>query len=91
MSDTPARLRFYVQPRASKTALAGMHGGAIKIRIAAPPVDDAANRALLDFVARRLGKPRRSVRLVAGAASRNKVIEIDDIAADLAAAAFAES
>jgi uncharacterized protein len=49
------RLDVYIQPRASKTELAGMHGGHIKIRIAAPPVEGAANDALIEFVARRLG------------------------------------
>lgn len=72
-----ARLEVYVQPRASKTELAGLHDGAVRIRIAAPPVDDAANRALIDFVAQRLSVPRRSVRIVAGGASRRKVLEID--------------
>ncbi len=49
------RLEVYIQPRASKTELAGAHDGAIKIRIAAPAVENAANRALIEFIAQQLG------------------------------------
>ena len=45
-------MEVYIQPGASKTELAGLHGGCVKIRIAAPPVDNAANRALVEFVKR---------------------------------------
>jgi uncharacterized protein (TIGR00251 family) len=56
-----------------------MHDRMIKIRIAAPAVENAANRALLDFVAERLGIAKRSVRIVAGSASRRKMLEIDGV------------
>jgi uncharacterized protein len=56
-----------------------MHDRMIKIRIAAPAVENAANRALLDFVAERLGVAKRSVRIVAGNASRRKMLEIDGV------------
>jgi uncharacterized protein (TIGR00251 family) len=82
------RLEVYVQPRASKTELAGMHGNVVKIRIAAPAVENAANRALIDFIAQRLGIAKRNVRLVAGGASRRKVLEIDGVSGDLIAAAL---
>ena len=52
------RIRIHVQPRASRTEIAGRHGDALKVRLAAPPVDGAANDALLDFIADRLGVPR---------------------------------
>ena len=84
----PVRLHVYIQPRASKTELAGMHDGVIKIRIAAPPVDNAANRALIDFVAERLGIAKRSVRVVSGDTSRRKVLEVDGVTAELVAAAL---
>jgi uncharacterized protein (TIGR00251 family) len=80
----PGRLSVYVQPRASKTEVAGMHGASIKIRIAAPPVDDAANAMLCEFVARKLGLPKRAVRIVAGASSRAKQLEIDGVGAEAA-------
>ncbi len=82
------RLEVYIQPRASKTALAGMHDGLIKIRIAAPAVENAANRALIDFLAQRLGIAKRCVRIVSGSASRRKVLEIDGVTADIIAAAL---
>lgn len=82
------RLEVYIQPGSSKSELAGLHGGCIKIRIAAPPVDNAANRALIDFVARRLGIARRQVRIIAGLTSRRKILEIDGASAAQVSAAF---
>src|ERR1700737_3175566 len=84
----PVRLDVYIQPRASKTELAGLHDGVIKIRIAAPPVENAANRALIDFVAQHLGIAKRSVRVVSGDTSRRKVLELDGVTAERVAAAF---
>jgi uncharacterized protein len=84
----PVRLEVYLQPRASKTELAGMHDGVIKVRIAAPPVENAANRALIDFIALQLGIAKRCVRVVSGGASRRKVLEIDGVTADVIAAAL---
>jgi len=82
----PVRLEVYIQPRASKTELAGMHDGVVKIRIAAPAVENAANRALIDFIAQHLGVAKRCVRIVAGGASRRKVLEIDGVRAEVIAA-----
>ena len=82
----PARLEVYIQPRASRTELAGSHNGLIKIRIAAPAVENAANRELLEFLALKLGTARRCVRLVSGSASRRKVLEIDGMTAAAIAA-----
>jgi uncharacterized protein len=79
------RLEVYVQPRASRTELAGTYDGLIRIRIAAPAVENAANRALIDFIAQQLGIAKRRVRLVAGGTSRRKVLEVDDVGADLIA------
>jgi uncharacterized protein len=56
-----------------------MHHGIIKIRVAAPAVDNAANLALIEFVAKALGVAKRSVRIVSGGASRRKVLEIDGV------------
>jgi uncharacterized protein len=60
-----------------------MHDGVPKIRIAAPAVDNAANRALIDFIAKRLGIAKSSVRIVSGRTGRRKVLEIDGVTADL--------
>jgi uncharacterized protein len=73
------RLEVYIQPRASKSEVAGMHDGVVKIRIAAPAVENAANLALVGFVAAQLGIAKRSVRIVSGGASRRKVLEIDGV------------
>ncbi|MGQ0702811.1 MAG: DUF167 domain-containing protein [Gemmatimonadales bacterium] len=70
------RLSIRVQPRARQTELAGTHGEALKIRVAAPPAEGAANAELLRFLAKRLELPRSAIRLVAGAASRNKIVEV---------------
>jgi uncharacterized protein (TIGR00251 family) len=56
-----------------------MHDRVIKIRIAAPAIENAANLALVEFVAIQLGIARRSVRIVAGETSRRKVLEIDGL------------
>ena len=53
-----------------------MHGEAIKIRLTSPPVDDAANEQLIALLARELGIPRASVRIVSGARARSKVVEV---------------
>lgn len=78
-SRKPVRFEVHVQPRASRTELAGLHAGALKVRVAAPPVDAAANRALIEFLAERLGVSRRSVRIVAGEKSRTKLLEADGV------------
>ncbi|HET7457259.1 MAG TPA: DUF167 domain-containing protein [Gemmatimonadaceae bacterium] len=71
------RFDVRVQPRASRTEVGGAHGGALRVRLSAPPVDGAANDALVDALAESLGVPRRAVRIVAGATSRAKVVEVD--------------
>jgi uncharacterized protein (TIGR00251 family) len=84
----PVRIEVYVQPRASKTELARLHDGRPKIRIAAPAIENAANQALVEFVAQQLGIAKRCVRVVAGGASRRKVLEIDGVTAKVVAAAL---
>lgn len=78
LSQTPngVRLTLLVQPRASRSEVVGIHGDALRIRLQAPPADGRANAALVEFLADRLGLPRQAVRLVAGAASRRKVVGI---------------
>jgi uncharacterized protein len=65
-----------------------MHGGAVKIRLAAPPVDGAANAALVEFVAARLGIAKSRVRVVAGLTARRKVVQIEGVTAESVAAAL---
>ena len=75
-------LQLHIQPGARRSEVAGAHGDALKLRLAAPPVDGRANEALLDFLARALGVSRRSVRLVSGETSRRKRVEVADIGVD---------
>lgn len=65
-----------------------MHDGCVKIRLAAPPVAGAANAALVEFIGQRLGVPKSRVRVVAGLASRRKVVEIDGASREAVAAAL---
>jgi uncharacterized protein (TIGR00251 family) len=69
-----------VIPRAKRTELAGRRGAALLIRLAAPPVDGAANAALVEWLAERLGVAQRQVTIARGAASRDKVVAIDGVA-----------
>ena len=69
-------LTLHIQPGARKTEIAGRHGDALKIRLAAPPVDGKANEALLRFVAETLHLPKSSVCLKSGQTSRRKVLEV---------------
>jgi uncharacterized protein (TIGR00251 family) len=78
-------LRLQIQPRASRTELAGVHGDALKIRLAAPPVDGEANDELVRFLAKLLGVPKRAVTIVAGATSRRKRVRVEGVAAAKAA------
>ena len=72
------RLTVRVQPRASRSEIAGVHGDALKVRLAAPPVDGEANVELVRFLARQVGIPRSRVRIVTGETSRRKVVEFED-------------
>ncbi|HYD55969.1 MAG TPA: DUF167 domain-containing protein [Burkholderiales bacterium] len=69
-------LELHVQPGASKTEFAGMHGGRRKLRLAAPPVDGKANAALIEFLAEEYGVPKRNVMIEAGLQSRQKKVRI---------------
>jgi uncharacterized protein (TIGR00251 family) len=65
-----------VQPRASKDEIAGEMGGALKVRVCAPAVEDRANEALIEFLAQLLKTPRSAVRILSGDRSRTKRVEI---------------
>ena len=64
------------QPPARETSIVGMHGAELKVRIAAPPVDSAANDALVEYLAATLGCGKRQVILIRGATSRHKVVRV---------------
>jgi uncharacterized protein (TIGR00251 family) len=70
-----------VQPRASRTEFAGLHGERLRVRLAAPPIDGRANAALTDFVAAECSLARSRVTLEAGPSSRDKRLRLHDVAA----------
>ena len=69
----PAALNVRVVPRAARTELAGRHGGGVKVRLTAPPVEGAANAALVDFLAKVFGVKRADVTIASGEKGREKV------------------
>lgn len=69
-------LELHVQPGASRTGVAGLHGGRLKLRLAARAVDGKANAALIAFLAERLGAARRDVTIEAGEAGRAKRVAV---------------
>ena len=70
-------LLLYVQPGAKRTEFAGLHGGRIKLRLAAPAHEGRANEALVEFLAGYYGVPRRNVSIASGARSRIKRVVIE--------------
>lgn len=72
-------LDLHVQPGAKVTAAAGEHGGRLKLKIAAPPVDNKANVHLLAWLAAQLGVPKSAVRLVRGESSRQKTVAVSGV------------
>jgi uncharacterized protein len=79
MVDGGVRFSVHVQPRASKTEVAGCHGTSLKVRLQAPPVDGAANQALVEFLASALGVQKRCVRIISGQSSREKTVNVDGV------------
>lgn len=73
---------LYIQPGAKKSAVTGLHGDALKIRLAAPPVEGKANQALILFLSDALGIPKNAVELVTGETNRNKRVVIHGLAAE---------
>lgn len=69
-------LDLHVQPGASRTEVSGLHGDALKIRLAARPVDGAANAELVRFLAEAFGVPRREVTIESGETSRRKRVRV---------------
>ena len=84
VADGRLTLTLHVQPGAKKTLVAGVHGDALKIRLAAPPVDGKANAALIDFVADRLDLAKSAVKVKSGLSARRKVLEVTGASADTA-------
>ena len=77
-----ADLAIRVQPRAKRTEVAGERGGAVVIRVSAPPVDGRANEAVCRLIAERAGVPRSAVTVVRGQTGRDKLVRVDGLSAD---------
>lgn len=65
-------LKVFIQPRSSKNMIAGQHGDALKIKLTAPPVDDAANKMCVQYLAKCLKIPKSSIEIISGHTSRTK-------------------
>ena len=72
----------HAQPGAKRSEISGLHGGRLKVRIAAPPLEGRANEALIDFLAQRLGLSRSKLRVLKGLQGRTKLVEIADTEID---------
>lgn len=84
--------KVYIQPRSSRNMIVGLHGDALKIKLTAPPVEGAANKMCLQFLAERLGVSKSALDIVSGHTGRTKTIlvrcdpaRIDDIRARIRA------
>jgi uncharacterized protein (TIGR00251 family) len=71
-----ALLPVRVQPRAGRDEVAGWHGHALRVRVAAPPVGGRANQAVIALLAEALGLPRSSIEVVSGDTSRDKLVRV---------------
>ena len=79
--DGAVTIRVRVQPRAPRTELAGEHDGALKLRIASPPVDGKANEECMRYLAKLLKVSATSVEIISGESSRDKVVRVSNISA----------
>ncbi len=79
MPDTATVIRVKVLPRSSMNRVSGIDDGIIKVKLTAPPVEGKANKALVQFIAKKLGKPKRDVEIVSGERSRLKSIRVHGI------------
>lgn len=76
------KFKLKIQPRASKNEVSGFQGDALKVRLTAPPVDGEANEACIEYIARLLAVPKKTVRIVAGHTSPHKMIEVAGLGKD---------
>lgn len=85
VQDSPegAVLTIHVQPKAARTEFVGLHGEALKFRVAAPPTDGAANEELCSHLAQRFGLSKSRVVLCSGSASRYKRVLLRDVSSRL--------
>jgi uncharacterized protein (TIGR00251 family) len=85
---TGVELEVRVIPRAKKSCLGGVRDGAVLVRLAAPPVENEANDALISFLSELLHVPRRAIRIVSGGRARHKRVAVDGLAREVARTHF---
>jgi uncharacterized protein (TIGR00251 family) len=78
-TDRGLEIRLHVQPRAKRCQISGEFNAALKIKVTAPPVDEAANKAVKEYLAELLGVAKSKIRILSGARSRDKTLLIQDI------------
>ena len=72
------QVTLYIQSGAAKTELCGEHDGMVKLRVSSPPVEGAANKAVVEFIAKTIGVSKSSVKIVSGEKSRIKTVQFDE-------------
>ena len=85
MTESPAGIQFnvHLQPRASRNEIRGIQGDELKLRLTSPPVEDAANKSCIEFLARLLGVAKSRVSITAGAKFRHKTIRVTGVDANM--------
>ena len=73
------RFAIHVQPRSKHPGIDGLHGDALRVRVQAPPVEGAANEAVVAVLAEALGVPARAVHIAAGQSGRQKLVDVDGV------------
>lgn len=83
IADVPGgtKIVLFIQPKSSKNEIVGPHNGALKIRVAAPPIEGRANEELIEFLAKALKLPKRSVEILKGDTGRNKTVHVAGLSA----------
>lgn len=74
---TATLVTLYVQPRASRTEVSGLHDSALRLRVTAPPVDGEANAEIVVFLAKQLGIAKSAIQIISGDAARRKRVRIE--------------
>ncbi len=77
-----AVIHVKVLPRSSRTEIVGKADGVYRIKLTAPPIEGKANKALINFLAKKTGLPKRKIQIVSGEHSRNKTIRIHTISSE---------
>jgi hypothetical protein len=78
-ASTGIDVAIHVQPRARRNEISGLHNGALKLKVVAPPVEDAANRAVIQFFASLLNVPKSRLKIISGEKSRDKMLRLEGV------------